>query len=121
MELSCAFAPRPDLPDLLRLAEELGYRRAWVFDSPALYGDVWMSLARCADATSTIGLGPAVLVPSLRHVVTNAAAIATLEQLAPGRAVAALGTGFTGRLTRQGGGGVAGRPIRGATPWDCHR
>ena len=98
MELSCAFAPRPDLPDLVRLAEELGYRRAWVFDSPALYGDVWMSLARCADVTSTIGLGPAVLVPSLRHVVTNAAAIATLEQLAPGRAVAALGTGFTGRF-----------------------
>jgi 5,10-methylenetetrahydromethanopterin reductase len=57
-----------------------------------------MALARCADATSTIGLGPAVLVPSLRHVMVNAAAIADLEQLAPGRAAAALGTGFTGRF-----------------------
>lgn len=98
MELSCAFAPRPDLPDLVRRAEELGYRRAWVYDSPALFGDCWMALARCADATSTIGLGPAVLVPSLRHVMVNAAAIADLERLAPGRTAAAIGTGFTGRF-----------------------
>lgn len=98
MELSCAFAPHPDLPDLVRTAESLGYRRAWVYDSPALYGDVWMALARCADATSTIGLGPAVLVPSLRHPMVNAAAVATLEQLAPGRTAVALGTGFTGRF-----------------------
>ena len=98
MELSCAFAPRPDLPELAVLAEELGYARLWVYDSPALFGDCWMSLARCADVTVTIGLGPAVLVPSLRHPMVNASAIATLEQLAPGRAAAALGTGFTGRF-----------------------
>ncbi len=98
MELSCAFAPRPDLPELAVLAEELGYARLWVYDSPALFGDCWMSLARCADVTETIGLGPAVLVPSLRHPMVNASAIATLEQLAPGRAAAALGTGFTGRF-----------------------
>jgi 5,10-methylenetetrahydromethanopterin reductase len=98
MELSCAFPPRPDLPELVRLAEELGYARAWVYDSPALFGDVWMALARCADATETIGLGPAVLVPSLRHPMVNAAAVATLEQLAPGRTAVALGTGFTGRF-----------------------
>ena len=98
MELSCAFPPRPDLPDLVRHAEEIGYRRAWVYDSPALFGDVWMALARCADATSTIGLGPGVLVPSLRHVMVNAAAIADLERLAPGRTSVAVGTGFTGRF-----------------------
>ena len=98
MELSCAFAPRPDLPELAVLAEELGYTRLWVYDSPALFGDCWMSLARCADVTETIGLGPAVLVPSLRHPMVNASAIATLEQLAPGRSAAALGTGFTGRF-----------------------
>lgn len=98
MELSCAFPPRPDLPELVHHAESLGYRRAWVYDSPALFGDCWMALARCADATSTIGLGPAVLVPSLRHPMTNAAATATLAQLAPGRTSVAVGTGFTGRF-----------------------
>ncbi len=98
MEPSCAFPPRPDLPELVRHAEDLGYRRAWVYDSPALYGDVWVALARCAEVTSTIGLGPGVLVPSLRHVMVNAAAIADLERMAPGRVAVAVGTGFTGRF-----------------------
>jgi 5,10-methylenetetrahydromethanopterin reductase len=79
-------------------AERLGYERAWLFDSPALYGDIWMIAALAAERTSRIGLGPAVLVPNLRHPLTQASAIATLEQLAPGRAVAAIGTGFTGRM-----------------------
>ncbi len=78
----------------MRLAESLGYTRAWLYDSPALYPDVWMQLALAATRTSTIGLGPAVLVPSLRHPVTNAAAIATLERLAPGRVSVAIGSGY---------------------------
>jgi 5,10-methylenetetrahydromethanopterin reductase len=36
-------------------------------------------------------------VPSLRHVVATAAAVNTLRQLAPGRVVLAVGTGYTGR------------------------
>jgi 5,10-methylenetetrahydromethanopterin reductase len=39
-----------------------------------------------------------VLVPSLRHPMTNAAAIAYLEHLAPGRVAVAVGSGFTGRM-----------------------
>ena len=56
-----------------------------------------MSLARCAERTDTIGLGPAVLVPSLRHPMVTAAAVATLADLAPDRVAVALGAGFTGR------------------------
>ena len=98
MEISCGLAPGPDAVEHVRLAEDLGYTRAWMWDSPALYGDVWMHLALAAAATDRIGLGPAVLVPSLRHVLVNASALATLEQLAPGRTAAAVGTGFTGRM-----------------------
>lgn len=98
MRLSCAFAPTVRAPEHARLAEELGYERAWFYDSPALYGDVFVALARAADATRRIGLGTAVLVPNLRHVVTTAAAIGTIEELAPGRLVIAIGTGFTGRM-----------------------
>lgn len=97
MELSAAFATSLDTPEHVRVAEDLGYVRAWCYDSPALYPDVWMVLALAAERTSTIGLGPAVLVPSLRHPMTNAAAIASLAQLAPGRTFVALGAGFTGR------------------------
>ena len=77
-------------------AEELGYHRAWCYDSPALYTDVWVTLSLAAVQTSTIGLGPGVLVPNLRHVMTNAAAVATLVDLAPGRVMVAVGSGFTG-------------------------
>ena len=44
--LACAFPPSHDLPSYARRAEELGYERVWVFDSPALYGDIWIALAR---------------------------------------------------------------------------
>jgi 5,10-methylenetetrahydromethanopterin reductase len=98
MDLSCAFATSFDTVEHIALAERLGYRRAWCYDSPALYPDVWMTLARAAERTSRIDLGPGVLIPSLRHPMTNAAAIATLAQLAPGRVRVGLGAGFTGRL-----------------------
>jgi 5,10-methylenetetrahydromethanopterin reductase len=95
--LSCAFATSMATPDHVAMAESLGYERAWLYDSPALYPDVWVTLARAADRTSTIGLGPGVLIPSLRHPMTNAAAIATLSAIAPGRVAVAIGSGFTGR------------------------
>ena len=97
MQLSCTFPPGPRVVEYAQLAERLGYARVWLYDSPLLYPDVWMTLVRIADATRRIGLGPGVLVPSLRHVAAQAAAIATLEAQAPGRVAVAIGTGFTGR------------------------
>jgi len=98
MEISCAFPPGPHVVDHIVEAERLGYERAWLFDSPALYGDIWVIAALAAERTSRIALGPAVLVPNLRHPLAQASAIATLEQLAPGRVAVAIGTGFTGRM-----------------------
>ncbi len=98
MQISCAFPPGPDVVAHAQLAEALGYERVWLYDSPVLYGDVWVHLARIATATSRIGLGPAVLVPNLRHPVTQAAAIATVADLAPDRLAVAIGTGFTARM-----------------------
>ena len=88
-----------DTPDHVAIAEHLGYRRAWLYDSPALYPDVWMMLGECARRTTTIEIGPGVAVPSLRHPMVTAAAIATLAALAPGRVNVGIGSGFTGRLT----------------------
>ncbi len=96
--LACAFPPSRDLPAYARLAESLGYERVWAYDSPALYGDVWVALARVAESTDRIGVGTAVAVPSLRHPMATASAIATIEELAPGRLSVAFGTGFTARL-----------------------
>src|SRR5690349_24617218 len=75
----------------------MGYDRAWVYDTPQQSPDVWMTLARAAERTERIGLGPGVLVPTLRHPMVNAAATAALVALAPERVAVAFGTGFTGR------------------------
>src|SRR5262249_41043396 len=100
LTLSCAFATSAESHEHARIAEQLGYTRAWFYDSPALYPDVWVQLCRAAERTSRIGLGPGVLVPSLRHPMVNAAAIATLVSIAgESRVVVAIGSGFTGRLT----------------------
>jgi 5,10-methylenetetrahydromethanopterin reductase len=98
MEISCALAPSSTTPRDVELAERLGYRRAWLYDSPAVYPDVWLTLGHCVEHTTRIGLGPAVLVPSLRHPMVNAAAIAGLAHRAPGRVAVAIGAGFSGRM-----------------------
>lgn len=97
MDGSCAFPTTLDTPELVAVAEALGYRRAWAYDTPQNSPDVWMTLARAAERTDRIGLGPGVLVPSLRHPMVNAAATAGLEHLAPGRVAVGFGTGFSGR------------------------
>jgi 5,10-methylenetetrahydromethanopterin reductase len=97
MDVSCAFPTALDSPDNIALAERLGYHRAWVYDTPQQSPDVWMTLALAAERTERIGLGPGVLVPSLRHPMVNATATATLAALAPGRVAVAFGTGFSGR------------------------
>jgi 5,10-methylenetetrahydromethanopterin reductase len=100
LTLACAFATSDQSHEHARIAEELGYVRAWFYDSPALYPDVWVQLCRAAERTKRIGLGPGVLVPNLRHPMANAAAIATLVSVAGQERVAiGIGSGFTGRLT----------------------
>src|SRR6185436_5315672 len=108
LDISCALPPTPDTPDLVRYAEELGYVRAWIYDTPALQLDVWMTLALAADRTQRIGIGPGVLIPSIRHVLATASAIAHLESLAGGRTAYAFGSGFTGRHA------LGQRPLRWA-------
>ncbi|MEU3271357.1 LLM class flavin-dependent oxidoreductase [Saccharomonospora sp. NPDC006951] len=97
MEVSCAFPTALDTPGDIAMAEQLGFHRAWVYDTPQQSPDVWMTLALAAERTERIGLGPGVLVPSLRHPMVNASATATLCALAPGRVAVAFGTGFSGR------------------------
>jgi 5,10-methylenetetrahydromethanopterin reductase len=109
MKISCAFGPSPQTHEHIRIAESLGYERAFCYDSAALYLDVWVQLCRAAERTERIGLGPGVLIPSLRHPMTTAAAIATLVSIAGEQRVSiGVGTGFTGRLT------MGQRPLRWA-------
>lgn len=97
LKIACGLAPGPNTVEHAMLAEELGYERVWLYDSPALWQDIWVRMGQVAEHTSRIQLGTAVLIPSLRHPVAQAAAIATIEDIAPGRLSVGLATGFTGR------------------------
>jgi 5,10-methylenetetrahydromethanopterin reductase len=97
ISVSAAFATTLDTPEHVALAEQLGFARAWLYDTPQQSPDVWMCLALSAQRTSSIGLGPGVLVPTLRHPMVNAAAAAALERLAPTRVAVGFGTGNTAR------------------------
>jgi len=96
MQLSVGLPPGPRTLEYAQLAEELGYDRVWLYDSAALYEDIWIWMARLAEHTD-LDIGTAVLVPNLRHVMTTASAIATVERMAPGRLSCGFGTGATAR------------------------
>lgn len=97
LTFSFRLPPGPDIVRHARLAEEIGYEGVWSPEVPAFGHDIWISMARVAEATSRIRFGPAVLIPSYRHPLAQASAIATVEALAPGRLLVGFGTGFTGR------------------------
>jgi 5,10-methylenetetrahydromethanopterin reductase len=97
--------PGPRTVEYALLAEELGFRAVWCPEIPAFGHDIWVTLARIADRTKRLKFGPSVLIPSYRHPMAQASAIATLAQLAPGRLMVGFGTGFTGRA------GMGKRPL----------
>lgn len=94
--LAVSLPPSRDAVRYAQAAEQLGYERVFVYDSPAFYGDLWITVGRIAEATS-IGVGAGVAVPSLRHPMVTASAIATVEDIACGRLVTVFGTGYTAR------------------------
>lgn len=97
IDVSVAFPPSFESAQQIARAENLGYRRAYLFDTPFGGDDVWLGLHRAAELTTSIELGPAVLIPTQRHPLVNAAQTVSLHRLAPGRVMAAFGTGFSSR------------------------
>lgn len=97
MEFSLSYPASLEAADQARHAEVLGFDSIGFYDSPALEADVWIAVALAMQATSRIKVGTEILVPSLRHPMAQASAIATVEQMGPGRLFVGIGTGFTGR------------------------
>jgi 5,10-methylenetetrahydromethanopterin reductase len=79
---------------IARLLDEHAIHGAWIADSPPTHWrDVYATLALCAVDTQRLRLGPGVTNAVTRHPSVTAAAIATIENLAPGRAVLGIGIG----------------------------
>jgi 5,10-methylenetetrahydromethanopterin reductase len=97
IDITFGIAPTRQAPQLIKLAEDLGYAQGYLFDTPFAGDDVWYELHRAAQITSSIRLGPGVLVPTLRHPMVNAAQTLSLHMAAPGRVTTSFGTGFSSR------------------------
>lgn len=78
------------------LAESAGFDSVWVGDSlvarPRL--EPLTLLAALAMRTQRMTLGTAVLLPALRHPLTTAHGLATIDRLSGGRLVVGVGAGF---------------------------
>ena len=99
MEFAIAYPAKPDAWKDVVIAEDHGFSHAWFYDSQMLYSDVYVCMALAAEKTKTIKLGTGVAIPGNRIAPVTAHSIATINQLAPGRAILGVSTGFTGRNT----------------------
>jgi len=78
-----------------RRAEQAGYDSVWAGDSLLARprGEPLTLLAGVAGATSHVTLGTAVLLPLLRHPLSLAHAVATLDRISAGRLIVGVGPG----------------------------
>lgn len=97
MDFGIALPTAADSWKLAKRAEELGFSHAWFYDTQMLSADCFVAMGAAAVNTNRIRLGTGVLVPSNRIAPVAANALATLNQLAPGRIDFGVGTGFTAR------------------------
>jgi alkanesulfonate monooxygenase SsuD/methylene tetrahydromethanopterin reductase-like flavin-dependent oxidoreductase (luciferase family) len=97
MDLGICMASHVGDIDYVVRAEELGYSHAWLADSQMLWSDCYAALALAAVRTSTIKLGTGVAISGTRPAPVNAAGIATINALAPGRTFFGVGSGNTAR------------------------
>ncbi|HEY6980542.1 LLM class flavin-dependent oxidoreductase [Reyranella sp.] len=97
MEFGIALPTAADSWKLVQRAEEFGFSHAWFYDTQMLSADCFVAMGAAAVNSRRIRLGTGVLVPSNRIAPVAANALATLNQLAPGRIDFGVGTGFTAR------------------------
>jgi alkanesulfonate monooxygenase SsuD/methylene tetrahydromethanopterin reductase-like flavin-dependent oxidoreductase (luciferase family) len=81
--------------DAARQAEQGGYDSVWAGDSLLARprGEPLALLAGVAGATTRVMLGTAVLLPLLRHPISLAHILATLDRISQGRLVVGIGPG----------------------------
>ncbi|MFB6161618.1 MAG: 5,10-methylenetetrahydromethanopterin reductase [Haloferacaceae archaeon] len=103
--------PTERLVDLGRRAESAGYDAVL---TSAHYNnrDPFAALARLAEHTTSVALGPGVANPHDRHPVTLASQVATLDEASDGRALFGVGPGDPSTLRNLGAADDRGlRPV----------
>lgn len=95
MEFGICVASRPGDLDYVVAAERLGFTHCWMADSQMIWSDVYAMLALAAERTTTMRIGTGVAVAGTRPSSVTAAALATINELAPGRVFCGIGSGNT--------------------------
>ena len=101
MDFGMQILPR-DTRSALEEAESLeaaGFGYAGIADSQTLYREMYATMGAVAGTTSRITLATSVTNPSTRHPAVTASAIATVNELSGGRAVAGVGSGDSAVLS----------------------
>jgi 5,10-methylenetetrahydromethanopterin reductase len=98
MEVGFFFWPySPDLVGrMAAAAERHGFDMIGIADTPGNAMDPWVAATMVAEKTRRARIALCVSNLESRHPATSAAAIASLDLLAPGRAILGLGTGHSG-------------------------
>lgn len=111
MKFGAMVATKIDDWQLLQYAESLGYDHGWVPDSQMIWSDCYATLALAAWHTSRIRLGTGIAVAPTRDPSVTAAAIASINRIAPGRVFLGIGTGHTA-MRVMGFGPIRPKPFR---------
>ena len=83
----------PEFLSWCRTAEASGFDTIGIGDSQSLYREAFLTAALCAQETKHVKFGPRVINPMTRHPAISASGAATLQEIAPGRAVLGIGSG----------------------------
>jgi alkanesulfonate monooxygenase SsuD/methylene tetrahydromethanopterin reductase-like flavin-dependent oxidoreductase (luciferase family) len=98
--LGSAIAPER-LPQLARMAEDLGFAELWFAEDYFLTGGISCA-ATALEATERVPVGLGVVSAMTRHPALLAMEVATLERLHPGRVRAGIGLGVPAWLRQMG-------------------
>src|SRR5581483_1762630 len=79
--------------DLCRETEDAGFDWLGVADSQSVFRELYVALTLAVLHTRRLRLGPLVTNPLTRHLVVTASAMASVDEVAGGRAVLGLGSG----------------------------
>jgi len=83
----------PQVVELVKLGEELGFDSAWLLDSQLVGREAFVAMTACALSTRRIRIGPGVTHTVTRHPSVIASGFASLVEVAPGRINLAIGFG----------------------------
>jgi 5,10-methylenetetrahydromethanopterin reductase len=93
--------PIVDAVSTCKVAERFGFKFVWIGDRTPVCRDPFVSMTATALGTKLLKIG-VEFDPYRRHPVLQAAALLSLDEIAQGRAIMAIGAGGPEELTRLG-------------------